>query len=107
MAFLMTIVIILHLNIDLCSGTSKKHFVINAKAKNASLMRHADRGTKAKGSHRPKKSKSETGRDYQQSMATDAASPDGDRTMDDTVYYCRQCGHTLSDTETQLPTVTF
>ena len=90
MAFLMTSVIILHLDIDLCSG--RKHFVIDAKAKNASLVRHADRGTMAKGSHSPKKSKSkETGGDYQQSMDTDAGSPAGDRTMDARVHYCRQC----------------
>ena len=103
MVFLVTIVIILHLNIDLCSGNSGKHLLANAKAKNALLVNHAKghfsprhRGTMANGMHRPrgkkiKKSTPETGLDYQQSMDTDAGSPTGDRTMDARVHYCGQC----------------
>ena len=106
MAFLVTIIIIiLHLNIDLCSGSStrSKYFLVEGKAKNASLVNHADdghlssihRGTMASGLQSPrqrkiKKSRSETGQDYQQSMDTDDASPAPDRSMSATVYYCRR-----------------
>ena len=104
MIFLMTIIIILHLNIDLCSGfgTRTKYFLVEAKAKNATLENHADdghlslrpKGTMTNGLHSPrerkiKKSTSETGHDYQQSMDTDGASPSADSSMDATVYYCR------------------
>ena len=96
MAFLVNIIIILHLNIDLCS--------VNARDKNASVVKHANNGhlsprrrpTMADVLHRRrprkiKKSTPETGLDYQQSMDTDAGSPAGDRTMDARVHYCGQC----------------
>ena len=104
MAFLVTIVIILHLNIVSCSDTRSrsKYFLVEAKAKNASLENHAvdrhfslrHKGTMTNGLNSPrqrkiKKSTSETGHDYQQSMDTDGASPAADRSMDATVYYCR------------------
>ena len=101
MLFLVNIVIILHLNIVSCSGS--KYFLVEGKAKNASLVNHADdghlssihRGTMASGLQSPrqrkiKKSRSETGQDYQQSMDTDGASPAPDRSMDGTLYYCRR-----------------
>ena len=101
MLFLVNIVIILHLNIVSCSGS--KYLLVEGKAKNASLVNHADdghlslrrRGTMANGLQSPrqrkiKKSTSETGHDYQQSMDTDGASPAADRSMDATVYYCRR-----------------
>ena len=103
MSFLATIIIILHLNIDSCSGNTRKHNLVEAKAKNASLVKHADgnipprhKGTKANKLHclrwgKIKKSTSENGQDYQQSMDTDAAPPAGDRTMDARVHYCGQC----------------
>ena len=95
MAFLVNIIIILHLNIDLCS--------VNARDKNALLVKHDNghlsprrRPTMADVLHRRrprkiKKSTPETGLDYQQSMDTDAGSPPGDRTMDARVHYCGQC----------------
>ena len=104
MLFLVTIVIILHLNIVSCSDTRSrsKYFLVEAKAKNATLENHADdghlslrhKGTMTNGLHSPrerkiKKSTSETGHDYQQSMDTDGASPAADSSMDATVYYCR------------------
>ena len=102
-SFLVTIIIILHLNIDSCSGNTRKHNLVEAKAKNASLVKHADgniaprhSGTMANKLHclrwgKIKKSTFENGQDYQQSMDTDAALPAGDRTMDARVHYCGQC----------------
>ena len=102
-SFLVTIIIILHLNIDSCSGNTRKHNLVEAKAKNASLVKHADgniaprhSGTMANKLHclrwgKINKSTFENGQDYQQSMDTDAGSPPGDRTMDARVHYCRQC----------------
>ena len=102
MSFLATIIIILHLNIDSCSGNTRKHNLVEAKAKNASLVKHADgnipprhTGTMANKLHClrwGKIKKSESGQDYQQSMDTDGASPApaADRSMDATIYYCRR-----------------
>ena len=98
MAFLVNIVIILHLNIDLCSGSStrSKYFLVEAKAKNASLVNHASlrsRGTMANRLHSPRQRKikrSETGLDYQESttsMYTEATPSAADRSK--AVYYCR------------------
>ena len=99
MMFLMTIIIILHVNIDLCSGagTRSKYFLVEAKAKNASLVNHASlrsRGTMANGLHSPRRrkiKKSESGLDYQESttsmMYNEATPPAADRSK--AVYYCR------------------
>ena len=98
MTFLVTIIIILHLNIDLCSGfgTRSKYFLVEAKAKNASLVNHASlrsRGTMANEFHSPRQrkiKKSETGLDYQESttsMYNEATPPAADRSK--AVYYCR------------------
>ena len=101
MLFLVNIVIILHLNIVSCSGS--KYLLVEGKAKNASLVNHADdghfssihRGTMANGLQSPRQrkiTKPESGQDYQQSMDTDGASPApaADRSMDGTIYYCRR-----------------
>ena len=94
MIFLVTIIIILHFNIDLCSGfgTRTKYFLVEAKAKNASLVNHASlrsRGTMENGLQ-SKIKKSETGLDYQESttsMYNEATPPAAGRSK--AVYYCR------------------
>ena len=96
MTFLMTIIIILHLNIDSCSGNTRKHNLVEAKAKNASLVNHASLGrrrTMDNGFRQRKVKKSETGLDYQESttsMYNEASPPAADRSMSATVYYCRR-----------------
>ena len=106
MTFLMTIIIILHLNIKLCFGSStrSKYFLVEGNARNASLSNHADDGhlslrgtaTMGDGLHSPRQrkiKKSETGLDYQESttsMYNEASPPAADRSMSATVYYCRR-----------------
>ena len=94
MIFLVTIIIILHLNIDLCSGfgTRTKYFLVEAKAKNASLVNHASLRSRGTMENRlqSKIKKSETGLDYQESttsMYNEATPPAADRSK--AVYYCR------------------
>ena len=103
MLFLVTIVIILHLNIVSCSDTRSrsKYFLVEAKAKNATLENHADDGhlslrgtaTMGDGLHIPRQrkiKKSETGLDYQESttsMYNEATPAAADRSK--SVYYCR------------------
>ena len=63
MIFLVTIIIILHLNIELCFGSStrSKYFLVEAKAKNASLVNHASLRSKGTMANRRRKiKKSET-----------------------------------------------
>ena len=95
MIFLVTIIIILHFNIDLCSGfgTRTKYFLVEAKAKNASLVNHASLGrrrTMDNGFRQRKVKKSETGLDYQESttsMYNEATQPAADPSK--AVHYCR------------------